>query len=123
MINGFRCTTCEFVALDPETTLTIVTAMVDQMCAHADVDALLLDTIELPLVEAIDALIARSIRVEATTVSVDAERTLEVEFVAEPLGQLAPTDLLGSAYGLIESYFDLGIRVEPGRLVLRSLLT
>jgi len=121
MISTTLRARCDFDGLDAETILTVTSALVDQLCGHADVDVLFLDTIEVPLAVTVEAIARASREVSAVSVDVDNDE-LTIEFIVEGLGA-SPKDLLGTGLDLVASFFDLSIETSSGRLQMRGSLT
>ncbi len=114
--------TCEFFDLDAEIVLRVTSAVVDQMCAYADVDAALLAAIEVPIVEVIDALTRIDRPIPAVGVTIEAEQTLCIHVSTDLTEDTTPASLLGDALELVESFFDEEVSVDAHGIVLRGRL-
>lgn len=113
---------CEFFGADPDLVASVSCGLIDQICAHVDVEAALLAAIEVPVLDVVEALSRRG-PVTAVAVTVDPDRTLVVEFQAaglDDLGDPTVADVLGGTAELVTSFFDVDIHRDSGRIRLRG---
>lgn len=110
--------TCEFFALNATDVFAVVSAVTDQMCAQADVDAVLLSAIEAPLGETIDALSRGAMPITSATASVDQERRLRLDIVVDNGPRATSESLFGDAHELIDAFFDIDVEPDVVRLSL-----
>lgn len=110
---------CEFTALGAAMVHRLTTALVDQLSAQVDVDIGILDAIEHPLAEAVEAL-SRCGDIQAVDVSLSRELHLMLDFSCS--SELPDTSaLLGDSGNLVSSFFDL-TTTGPGHLRLSGPL-
>ena len=95
--------TCKFNRCSESIVGRVVMALVDQLCADADIDIALLDALEYPLGESVAALHRFEIRSATVHVESD-ELTVDIE-LAEPVP--AVEVLLGDAGVVVESFFEV----------------
>lgn len=111
---------CEFTALDAVTVYRLTTALIDQLSAQVDVDIDVLDALEFPLAEVVEAL-ARWSAIEAVDVTLGDDTHLVVDFTCSGDLPAAPV-LLGESRHVVTSFFDLS-ESDSGRLRLAGSLS
>lgn len=118
MVENLEAVRCDFDACDTSMMLRVVMAVVDQLCADADTDLQMLESLDVPLEDAIDALSSRQI--ESATVALR-DGSLVIEFGLRTGDHLMDTSLFGESSELVESFFDVRGSDDPPRVRLTAM--
>lgn len=119
MTENFGSVRCDFDECGTSMTFRIVLAVVDQLCADADTDFTLLESLDLPLEDSIEELAPRSIEAASVTLSDD---VLTIEFDLRFGDGLMDTLPFGDSGEVVESFFAVHVSDDPPRVRLTATL-
>lgn len=105
---------------DPSLVVRAVVAAIDQLCAQAEVDIALLESLELPIGETVVALVHRPIVAAGVGVA-DGRLAIDLE-VASTASEPWPDGFLGESGDLVASFFDITTSSAPPVLRLSGAL-
>ena len=109
---------CDFRNCDTSIVGRVLVATVDQLCADGDVAIDVLESIEFPLLEMVDALHEHV--VSSVVVTFDGDRLGIRCRVDRPV--VDAVDLLGASDDVIGSFFDVAVPDDPYTVVLTGSL-
>jgi len=119
IVENLETVRCDFDRCDSSMIFRVLLAVVDQLCADIDTDLAMLESLDVPLAEAIDALHPRG--VEEASVSASVERIVIDLRLRDGVGFL-DTAPFGDAGEIVESFFDIDVFEVPPSVRLTAML-
>lgn len=113
-VSGQSTASCSFEDCSSSMIARVVTALVDQLCADADIDIALLDALDYPLGETLSALHRFGVAGATVTVSLD-ELYVEIE-LSNAVSDAV--EFLGTVDAVVGSFFDVMTADEAARVTL-----
>lgn len=119
MVENLEAVRCDFDACGTSMVFRVVMAVVDQLCADADTDLQILEALDVPLEDALDALAPRGIEFAAVALNDD---VLVIDVGLSVGDHLMDTSLFGESSEMVESFFDVRGSDAPPRVRLTAML-